>query len=330
LPVNLPAELPAVKTLREENVFVMTEKQARLQDIRPLKIGIVNLMPTKIETETQLLRMLSNTPLQVEVILLQMRSHVPKNTSKEHIDAFYQTFDDIKNEMFDGLIITGAPVELMEFENVNYWGELCEIMEWSKTNVYSTMHICWGAQAGLFYHYGIKKYELPEKLSGVYLHNVLLPTCRLTRGFDDPFLAPHSRYTDVRAEDIAKAGLVVVSTSQEAGLYIAASKSFRQIFVTGHAEYDINTLNTEYRRDIAKNLQIKPPINYYPDNNPDNPPEMRWRAHAHLLFANWLNYHVYQETPYDFGALPLFSDCHMVGISPRSLDRRDLKAKKEH
>jgi homoserine O-succinyltransferase len=303
MPVNLPAELPAAKTLRAENVFVMTEKQAELQDIRPLRIGIVNLMPKKIETETQLLRMLSNTPLQVEVILLQMRSHTPKNTSKEHIDAFYKTFADIKNEMLDGLIITGAPIELMEFEDVDYWEELCEIMKWSMTKVYSTMHICWGAQAGLYYHYGVKKFALAEKLSGVYPHNVLLPTCRLTRGFDDPYLAPHSRYTEVREEDITKAGLVVVSTSKEAGLYIAASENYRQIFVTGHAEYDIHTLDDEYRRDVEKNLNIKPPINYYRGDNPDNPPEMRWRAHAHLLFANWLNYHVYQETPFDLKSL---------------------------
>ncbi|MCL2456598.1 MAG: homoserine O-succinyltransferase [Defluviitaleaceae bacterium] len=303
MPVNLPAELPAAKTLRDENVFVMTENQAQSQDIRPLRIGIVNLMPTKIETETQLLRMLSNTPLQVEVILLQMRSYTPKNTSKEHIDAFYKTFSDIKNEMLDGLIITGAPIELLDFEQVDYWEELCEIMEWSKTKVYSTMHICWGAQAGLFYHYGIKKFVLSEKLSGVYPHNVLLPTCRLTRGFDDPYLVPHSRYTEVREKDVSDAGLVIVSTSKEAGLYIAANENYRQIFVTGHAEYDIHTLDAEYRRDVQKKLNINPPINYYRENNPDNPPEMRWRAHAHLLFANWLNYHVYQETPFDLNSL---------------------------
>jgi homoserine O-succinyltransferase len=300
MPVNVPAKLPATQTLFAENVFVLTENEARSQDIRPLKIGIVNLMPTKIETETQILRMLSNTPLQVEIVLLQMSTHVSKNTSKEHLDAFYRTFNDIRHSKLDGLIITGAPVETLPFEEVDYWSELCEIMEWSKTNVYNTMHICWGAQAGLFYHYGVQKYELDEKLTGVYPHKVLLPTCRLTRGFDDPYLAPHSRYTDVREEDVKKAGLIIVSTSDEAGLYIAASKNRRQIFVTGHSEYDKDTLDTEYRRDIKKGLYIKPPINYYRDNDPNKPHEMRWRAHAHLLFANWLNYYVYQETPFNF------------------------------
>jgi homoserine O-succinyltransferase len=303
MPVNLHAELPAVRTLSAENVFVMTNKKAQSQDIRPLKIGILNLMPMKIETETQLLRMLSNTPLQVEVILLQMSSHISKNTSKEHIDAFYQTFDNIKRTVLDGLIITGAPVEMLPFEQVDYWDELCAIMEWSKTHVYSTMHICWGAQAGLYYHYGIEKHVLPEKRLGVFPHRVLIPTCRLTRGFDDPFLAPHSIYTENRIEDLEKAGLSIISTSDEAGLYIAASKNDREIYVIGHSEYDINTLDTEYRRDIKRGLKIKPPINYYPDDDPNNPPEMRWRAHAHLLFANWLNYYVYQETPYNLASL---------------------------
>ena len=303
MPVNLPEKLPATRTLIAENVFVMTEKQALLQDIRPLKIGIVNLMPTKIETETQLLRMLSNTPLQVEIILLHMSSHHSKNTAKEHIDTFYQTFEDIKNTFLDGLIITGAPVEMLPFEEVDYWDELCAIMEWSKTHVYSTMYICWGAQAGLYYHYGIEKYVLKEKLLGIYPHKVLIPTCRLTRGFDDPYLAPHSRYTDNRIEDLVSAGLSIISTSDEAGLYIAASNNRREIYVTGHSEYDINTLDTEYRRDIKKGLKLKPPLNYYHDDNPDNLPEMRWRAHAHLLFANWLNYYVYQVTPYDLKTL---------------------------
>ncbi|MCL2388333.1 MAG: homoserine O-succinyltransferase [Defluviitaleaceae bacterium] len=303
MPVNLPADLPAVGTLSAENVFVMTKKQAQSQDIRPLRIGIVNLMPTKIETETQLLRMLSNTPLQVEIILLQMSSHTSKNTAKEHLDAFYQTFDDIKDSVLDGLIITGAPIETLPFEKVNYWEELCKVMEWSKTHVYSTMHICWGAQAGLYYHYGVDKYSLDKKLSGVYPHRVLIPTCRLTRGFDDPFYAPHSRYTDVLTREVENTGLVIISTSEEAGLYIAASRNRRQVFVTGHAEYDINTLDNEYRRDISKGLEIAPPLNYYPNNDPNNPPEMRWRAHAHLLFANWLNYYVYQETPYNLASL---------------------------
>ncbi|MCL1844079.1 MAG: homoserine O-succinyltransferase [Defluviitaleaceae bacterium] len=303
MPVTLPAHLPAVETLGAENVFVMNKLQAQAQDIRPLKIGIVNLMPTKIETETQILRMLSNTPLQVEIILLQMRSYKPKNIAKEHLDAFYQTFDDVKNSSLDGLIITGAPVETLPFAKVDYWDELCEIMEWSKTHVYSTMHICWGAQAGLFYHYGVEKFPLKTKISGVFPHRVVIPTCLLTRGFDDPFFAPHSRYTGVNAEDVKKAGLVVVSESDEVGLYIAASKNRRQVFVTGHPEYDKHTLDIEYRRDITKGLAVRPPVNYYPGNNPDNPPEMRWRSHAHLLFANWLNYYVYQETPYNLASL---------------------------
>lgn len=303
MPVNLPTNLPATKTLQAENVFYLTNKQALSQDIRPLKIGIVNLMPTKIETETQLLRMLSNTPLQVEIILLQMSSHISKNTSKEHLDTFYQTFDNIKDTVLDGLIITGAPVETLPFGEVDYWAELCAIMEWSKTHVYSTMHICWGAQAGLFYHYGVEKHTMGEKLAGVYPHRVLIPTCGLTRGFDDPYLAPHSRYTYVREKDVSDAGLVIISNSEEAGLYIAASKNRRQVFVTGHSEYDHYTLDSEYRRDIKKGLNIKPPYNYYPNNDPTKLPEMRWRAHAHLLFANWLNYYVYQETPYDLTAL---------------------------
>ncbi|MCL2197595.1 MAG: homoserine O-succinyltransferase [Defluviitaleaceae bacterium] len=303
MPVNIPANLPATRTLNAENVFVMTSKAAEAQDIRPLKIGIVNLMPTKIETETQLVRMLSNTPLQVEVILLQMSSHISKNTSQAHMNEFYRTFDDVKDTVLDGLIITGAPVETLPFKQVDYWPELCAVMEWSKKNVQSTMHICWGAQAGLYYHYGVDKFVLPAKLSGVYPHNVSIPTCSLTRGFDDPYLAPHSRYTGVSTQDVQQAGLIIISTSEEAGLYIAASKNRRQVFVTGHSEYDIHTLDKEYRRDIKNGLTINPPINYYRGNNPNNPYEMRWRAHAHLLFANWLNYYVYQETPFDLSAL---------------------------
>ncbi|MCL1844383.1 MAG: homoserine O-succinyltransferase [Defluviitaleaceae bacterium] len=303
MPVKMPAKLPAARTLDAEHIFFMTEERARAQDVRPLKIGIVNLMPTKIETETQILRMLSNTPLQIEIVLIHMSSHVSKNTSQEHLDTFYQTFDDIKNSVLDGLIITGAPVEMLEFREVDYWPELCAVMEWSKTHVYNTMHICWGAQAGLFYHYGVDKFVLPEKLSGVYRHNVLIPKSRLTRGFDSPFYAPHSSYTGIRERDVVAAGLTPISTSPHAGLYIAASKDRRQVFITGHAEYDISTLDTEYRRDVKKGLEIKPPINYYMGDDPKNPPEMRWRAHAHLLFANWLNYYVYQETPYDLARL---------------------------
>jgi len=303
MPVNLPNNLPAVETFRAENIFVMTEKAACAQDIRPLEIGIVNLMPAKIATETQLLRLLSNTPLQIEITLVQMGGHVSKNTSKEHLDAFYKTFDDIQTKRFDGLIITGAPVENLPFKQVDYWDELCAVMEWSKTHVYNTMHICWGAQAGLFYHYGVDKYELSEKLSGIYPHRVLVPSSRLMRGFDEGFLAPHSRYTANREEEVAAAGLEVLSNSQEAGVYIAASADRRQVFVTGHSEYDKMTLDAEYRRDIAKGLQVKPPANYYEGDNPDNPPLMRWRSHAYLLFSNWLNYYVYQETPYNLAAI---------------------------
>jgi homoserine O-succinyltransferase len=303
MPVILPTDLPAVETLGAENIFVMTEKRARTQDIRPLEIVIVNLMPTKIATETQLLRLLSNTPLQIEITLVQMGGHIAKNTAKEHLDAFYQTFGDIKTTQFDGMIITGAPVETLPFREVDYWDELCAVMEWSKTHVYSTMHICWGAQAGMFYHYGIDKYELEEKLSGVYLHKVMIPLSRLMRGFDDGFLAPHSRCTDIREEDIAAAGLSILAKSDISGVYIAASADRRQVFVTGHSEYDKMTLDAEYRRDVDKGLSIKPPLNYYDDDDPGKPPVMRWRSHAHLLFANWLNYYVYQETPFDLASL---------------------------
>jgi homoserine O-succinyltransferase len=303
MPVNIPNALPAVETFKAENIFVMTEKRACTQDIRPLEIGIVNLMPTKIATETQLLRLLSNSPLQVEITLVQMGGHVSKTTSKEHLDAFYKTFDDIHARRFDGLIITGAPVETLPFDKVDYWDELCAVMEWSKTHVYNTLHICWGAQAGLFFHHGVDKYELSQKLCGVYPHKVQVPLSRLMRGFDDGFMAPHSRYTGNREEEVAAAGLEVLSNSEEAGVYIAASADRRQVFVTGHAEYDKMTLDAEYRRDVAKGLNPNPPANYYEGDNPDNPPLMRWRSHAYLLFSNWLNYYVYQETPYHLSAL---------------------------
>jgi homoserine O-succinyltransferase len=303
MPVNLPTTLPAVETFRAENIFVLTEKRARTQDIRPLEIGIVNLMPTKIETETQLLRLLSNSPLQVEITLVQMGGHVAKNTARAHLDAFYKTLEDIRGRRFDGLLITGAPVETLPFDQVDYWDELCAVMEWSKTHVYSTMHICWGAQAGLYYHYGIDKYELDGKISGVFPHKVLIPLSRLMRGFDDEFFAPHSRYTGNREEDITAAGLSVLAKSDESGVYIAAGKDRRQVFVTGHSEYDRMTLDAEYRRDIAKGLPIKPPVNYYENDDPNRPPIMRWRSHACLLFANWLNYYVYQETPYNWASL---------------------------
>lgn len=303
MPVTLPANLPAVKTLSAENIFVMTDKRAQAQDIRPLSIGILNLMPIKIDAETQLLRLLSNTPLQIEITLLRMGGHVSRNTSKEHLEAFYHTYEDVKAKRLDGLIITGAPVESLPFAEVDYWDDLCTVMEWSKTHVYNTLHVCWGAQAGLYYHYGIEKYELREKLSGVYPQKVLIPSSRLMRGFDDGFLVPHSRYTGVREKDITAAGLSVLANSEEAGVYIAASADRRQVFVTGHPEYDKMTLDAEYRRDIEKGLNIKPPVNYYEGDDASGEPVMSWKAHAHLLFANWLNYYVYQETPYNLASI---------------------------
>ena len=300
MPIKIADKLPATKQLAKENIFVMTEKRAARQDIRPLKIAIVNLMPEKIKTETQLLRLLSNSPLQVEVDLIQMSSHISKNTSEEHLSAFYKEFSDIKDSKFDGMIITGAPVENMEFEMVDYWAELSEIMEWSKTHVTSTLHICWGAQAGLYYHYGIPKYPLKEKCSGVFRHKVRRTTAKLVRGFDNVFYAPHSRHTEVRAEDINKVPeLEILSDSQEAGVYIVTTKKGRQIFVMGHSEYDADTLKNEYFRDLEKGLNPVIPANYFSKNDPTKKPIVRWRSHAHLLFSNWLNYFVYQITPYN-------------------------------
>ncbi len=300
MPIKIPNELPAKKTLESENIFVMTDKKAAKQDIRPLRIILLNLMPTKIVTETQILRLLGNTPLQVEVHFMTTKSYTSKNTPSEHLVNFYETFDAFKDQKFDGLIITGAPVENLAFEDVDYWEEICEIMEWSKTHVYSTFHICWGAQAGLYYHYGIQKYPLPEKMFGIFRHKVNKPTAKLMRGFNDYFNAPHSRHSEVRTEDIRQnKKLEILSSSKEAGVYIAASKDGRQIFVTGHSEYDANTLALEYERDISRGLNIKIPVNYYPEDNPKNKPVVSWRAHANLLFSNWLNYYVYQTTPYD-------------------------------
>ena len=300
MPIKIADKLPATKQLTKENIFVMTEKRAARQDIRPLKIAIVNLMPEKIKTETQLLRLLSNSPLQVEVDLIQMSSHISKNTSEEHLSAFYKEFSDIKDSKFDGMIITGAPVENMEFEMVDYWAELSEIMEWSKTHVTSTLHICWGAQAGLYYHYGIPKYPLEQKCSGVFRHKVRRKTAKLVRGFDNVFYAPHSRHTEVRAEDINKVPeLEILSDSQEAGVYIVTTKKGRQIFVMGHSEYDADTLKNEYFRDLEKGLNPVIPANYFSKNDPTKKPIVRWRSHAHLLFSNWLNYFVYQITPYN-------------------------------
>ena len=301
MPIRISADLPAAEVLESENIFVMTQERAEGQQIRPLKIAILNLMPTKIETETQLLRLLSNTPLQVNVELLHPATHVSKNTASSHLNAFYKTFKDIKHQKFDGMIITGAPVEKMPFEEVDYWPELCEIMEWSKSNVFSVLHICWGAQAGLYYHYGIEKYPLPEKLSGIYNHTVLNPYHPLMRGFDDNYFAPHSRYTEVKLEDIRKHhDLIPLSLSDAAGLHIVAEKTGRQIFVTGHAEYDRDTLAKEYFRDINKGLNPNIPYNYFPNDDDTKTPPFTWRSNAHLLVSNWLNYYVYQETPYDF------------------------------
>ena len=300
MPIRIPDNLPAGETLNGENIFVMYEDRAYHQDIRPLKIAIFNIMPTKITTETQLLRLLGNTPLQVEITLLHPASHTSKNTSVEHLATFYKTFDEVRNERFDGLVITGAPVELMPFEEVNYWRELTEIFEWSKTNVYSTLHICWGAQAGLYYYYGIPKYDLSEKMFGVFPHTKNKQHVKLLRGFDDIFYVPHSRNTEVRREDILKADdLEILSESEESGVYLVASKDGRNIFATGHSEYDPLTLKTEYDRDIAKGLDINVPQNYFPNDDPTQPPIVRWRGHGNLLFLNWLNYYVYQETPYD-------------------------------
>jgi len=299
MPIKIPDQLPAKEILQKENIFVMDETRAYHQDIRPLSIAILNLMPTKETTETQLMRLIGNTPLQVECVLLHPKSHQSKNTSAEYLKTFYKTFDDVKDRKFDGLIITGAPVEHLEFEAVNYWEELTQIMAWSVDHVTSTFHICWGAQAGLYYHYGIPKYPLPEKLFGVFLHTPLKPHSKLLRGFDEQFYVPQSRHTEVRKEDILKVDqLEILSESEEAGVYIVASKDGRQIFVTGHSEYDPETLKLEYERDLNKGLPIKMPKNYFPDDNPNLMPRSRWRAHANLLFSNWLNYYVYQETPY--------------------------------
>ena len=304
MPIKIPNALPATDTLRSENIFVMTETRAMTQDIRPLQILLLNLMPTKIDTETQLARVLGNTPLQIELELIAPTGHVSKNTSQEHMLAFYKTFDQVKHRTFDGLIITGAPVEMMDFEEVDYWPELCEIMEWSKTHAHSTLHICWGAQAGLYYHYGIRKQLLPEKLFGVFRHTVEDPNYILFRGFDDKFWVPHSRNTTVHREDIeAIEGLKVLSASPEAGVYAVKSPESRQVFLMGHAEYDPDTLKKEYLRDVAAGLDIQLPKNYFSGDDPSQPPIVRWRSCAHLLYANWLNYCVYQTTPYEIGEI---------------------------
>lgn len=300
MPIKIQDSLPARKVLEAENIFVMTHERAMKQDIRPLKIIVLNLMPTKIETETQLLRLLGNSPLQIDIELLQTVTHVAKNTASSHLSTFYKSFSEIREERYDGMIITGAPVELLPFEEVDYWRELTDIMEWSKKNVYSTFHICWGAQAGLYYHYGIPKYPLREKLSGIFRHRINDVFHPLMRGFDDRFLLPHSRNTEVRREDIMQhEELVILATSRIAGVTIVANKNGRQFFVTGHAEYDRNTLANEYFRDVNRGLSPKVPQNYFPGDDPAALPPMTWRSHANLLYSNWLNYYVYQQTPYD-------------------------------
>jgi homoserine O-succinyltransferase len=299
MPIRIPESLPAYATLSEENIFVMAEEKALHQDIRPLEIAILNIMPDKITTETQLLRLVGNTPLQVNVVFLKTASYTPTNTAADHMEAFYQTFEDVKRRKFDGMIITGAPVETMAFEDVDYWDELRDIMAWSRTHVFSTLHICWGAQAGLHYHYGIPKYPLTQKKFGVFEHTLNHKAAKLLRGFDDVYAVPHSRHTEVRAEDIRKDDwLDILSESEESGVYIVSALGGRQIFVMGHPEYDHDALKKEYLRDLKKGLDIAMPSNYFPDNDPDRTPVMSWRGHANLLFANWLNYYVYQETPY--------------------------------
>ena len=299
MPIKIPCDLPAAKTLQEENIFVIDIERAKRQDIRPLRVLILNLMPTKIATETQLARLLGNTPLQIEMELLTVSSRVPKHTAKEHMIAFYKTFGEVKDSFYDGLIITGAPVEQMPFEEVDYWRELCEIMEWSKSHVQSTFHICWGAQAGLYYHYGVEKIPLPEKLFGVFPHKVTHKGSILFRGFDDVFWAPHSRHTTVnRAQIESNRSLKILAESDEAGIYAISTHGGRQIFITGHSEYDVNTLNDEYRRDKAAGLQISLPKNYFPNDDDAAAPVCKWRAGANLLYSNWLNYFVYQSTPY--------------------------------
>ncbi len=304
MPIRIPDALPATAALESENIFVMTEYRAVHQDIRPLRVLILNLMPTKIATETQLMRKLSNTPLQIEIDLLRTLSHEAKNVSPEHLKTFYRTFDDVRNEQYDGLIITGAPVEKLAFEDVDYWSELVDIMDWSKTNVHSTLHICWGAQAGLYHHYGINKFEMSAKLSGVYEHRLVKPSSPLVRGIDDRFFAVHSRYTGVDTTEVeAHPALEVIAVSDEAGLYLAKSVDSRHFFVFGHPEYDADTLRLEYERDVAAGIDPDVPVNYFPNDDPTQEPLCLWRAQAQLMYTNWLNYYVYQTTPYDLTQL---------------------------
>lgn len=301
MPIKIMSDLPAKEILEKENIFVMDEGRARHQDIRPIEIGILNLMPLKEETELQLLRSLSNTPLQVDVTFLAVSSHQSRNTSQSHLNKFYQDFEEIAHRNLDGLIITGAPVETMEYEEVDYWDEMKKIMEWTKTHVTSTLHLCWGAQAGLYYHYGIPKHSLEKKMFGIYEHHVMNRKIPLVRGFDDYFMAPHSRHAEIRKEDIeAVEDLTILAESKEAGVFLVIDREGRKIFVMGHPEYDRITLDKEYKRDRDKGLPIELPLNYYPGNDPENKPNLQWRSHGNMLYANWLNYYVYQQTPYEF------------------------------
>ena len=306
MPIRISSELPAFKTLMNENIFVMSKERAEHQDIRPLKVVILNIMPKKIETESQLLRLLSNTPLQVDIGLLHVASHVSKNTSLNHLSSFYKTFDEIKNTRYDGMIITGAPVELLDYEQVDYWDEICKIMEWSITHVFSTLHICWAAQAGLYYHFGIPKYPLDKKMFGIFPHKAEVENCQLLRGFDDVFFVPHSRNSEIRREDIEKVSQLEILTSSDiSGVHIVANKNGRQYFITGHSEYDRDTIANEYFRDMQKGIDIQLPYNYFPDDNPNNTPKFSWRCTANLMFSNWLNYCVYQLTPFNLEELDI-------------------------
>lgn len=306
MPIRISSELPAFKTLMNENIFVMSKERAEHQDIRPLKVVILNIMPKKIETESQLLRLLSNTPLQVDIDLLHVASHVSKNTSLNHLSSFYKTFDEIKNTRYDGMIITGAPVELLDYEQVDYWDEICKIMEWSITHVFSTLHICWAAQAGLYYHFGIPKYPLDKKMFGIFPHKAEVENCQLLRGFDDVFFVPHSRNSEIKREDIEKVSQLEILTSSDiSGVHIVANKNGRQYFITGHSEYDRDTIANEYFRDMQKGIDIQLPYNYFPDDNPNNTPKFSWRCTANLMFSNWLNYCVYQLTPFNLEELDI-------------------------
>lgn len=304
MPLNLPDRLPAIELLKKENIFVFDHSRASRQDIRPLRIVVLNLMPLKITTETDLVRLLSNTPLQIELSFMKLRSHTPKNTPVEHMKAFYKDFELMRNERFDGMIITGAPVEQMPFEEVSYWSEVSAIFDWARTHVTSTLYICWAAQAGLYHHYGVPKHDLPHKMFGIFEHTVNRPLLPIFRGFDDVFYVPHSRHTEIRREDIERCPeLDILSESSEAGVYMVMARGGREFFVTGHSEYSPYTLDGEYKRDLAKGLPIDMPRNYYRGDDPSQPPLVRWRAHANLLFSNWLNYYVYQETPYDINEI---------------------------